>query len=76
MISSFLCSINGAIVCLYEVVTTELFVNDGERDVRVAFRRLCFSASSAAATKSSSDASAKYEIGSGGGTDLRPGDFD
>lgn len=60
MAKSFLCSINGSIMCLYEVVTTELLVNDGERDERVlreAF--VIFSASSAAAIKSSSDASAK-----------------
>lgn len=72
-IALLLVSINGSIVCLYDVVTTELFVNDGERDERI-LRLTFFSASSAAATKSSSDASAKYETGSGA-TDRRLGDF-
>lgn len=62
-------------VCLYDVVTTELLVNDGERDVRDLRATTFLSASSAAATKSSSDASAKYEIGSTGAMVRRLGDF-
>lgn len=54
-------------------MTTELLVNDGERDFLACVR---FSAASAAATKSSSELSAKYLSAALGAIVLRLGDFD